>query len=122
MATDGKIDSTARAIELLSDLRAGCARPDDQHRARRKLLWLRVFAGVNLENIRKSGGQRRRDRPVIGPDCDDDILRLDRAARCLGNKGTRALLPQAADIHPAVDRRVDVIGISLEKSDHIARW
>ena len=119
--SDREIDAPSGALQFLGDLRARRAGAGHQHRPRRELFGVAVLAGMDLKH-RKLAQQIRHQRALIGTGGDDDIVRLDRAVRSLGDEAGGAVpLREPRHLDAAADRRADEIGIGLDEFDDIGR-
>ena len=121
MPSDREVDAAAGALHFLGDLRARGAGAGDQYSPRRKLFRIAVLAGMDLKHPQLAR-QLRHQSALIGTGGDDDIVRLDRAVRGLGDEAGAAV-PQRQPRHldAAADRRRDEFGIGVDELDDVGR-
>src|ERR671917_369522 len=89
IAPDRQEDAAATCLNLLHDLAAGLAGPDNQHSAWRQLVGIAVVARMKLNDIRwQRRGERRDRRDLMAPGGDNHHVRQQCAVVGLDEKAT----------------------------------
>jgi hypothetical protein len=116
-------DLASGLVQLLCDLAARLAAPDDEHMTRRQLPRAPVVLDVDLE---QAGRQRRRPRrtvrALVGAGAEHDRPRGDRAARGVQVEAAAGAWPDPSDLDPFPHRGVDGRGIALQVAHDLVAW
>jgi hypothetical protein len=118
--TAGKHDIPSRFVQLLGDLASRLAASNDEHRSRRKRLFVAVVVDVDLEQLR---WKRVRSSEPVGalksPGCEHHRLGAELTAGGMEDKPALRTRLDRTDVHVLSHGSLECRGVAFEIAHHL---